>query len=376
MALLASATGAGAQSAAPRAESAPDWRECARIDAAAARLDCYDRWAAGNTAPAPAAAPGAAAPDSAPPAVDAPAARPQHEQPDAPALAAHDCRDPRHGQTSRFWELEQATDCGTFRLRGYRPLSLSVVGADAVNVQPGSPASGREAGEPVDYRTSEMRVQLSVRTKLATGLLPRPHPEARDSLWFAYTQQSYWQLFSPRISRPFRTTDHEPELVYVYPLDLARSPGWHLRFAGLGLVHQSNGQSRPLSRSWNRVYLMAGAEMDERWSVQARLWQRLRERGDSDDNPDIERYVGRAELRIAWQAHPKHTLGLTLRHALQGGGKGSARLEWLRALGEGADGRRSNLRLHAQLFSGYGDSLVDYNFERRVFMLGLSLLDF
>ncbi len=61
---------------------------------------------------------------------------------------------------------------------------------------------------------------------------------------------------------------------------------------------------------------------------------------------------------------------------MQGGGKGSARLEWLRALGEGADGRRSNLRLHAQLFAGYGDSLIDYNFERRVFMLGLSLLDF
>lgn len=373
-ALLAPAAGVRAQSAEPQPDPTPGWRECARIGDGAARLACYDRWAAGNARPAP--APAAAAREAVPPAPQVPPGRPHNEPQETPALAARDCRDPRHGQMSRFWELEQATDCGTFRLRGYRPLSLSVVAADTVNAQPGSPAGGREAGVAVDYRTSEMRVQLSVRTKLATGLLPRRDPQTKDSLWFGYTQQSYWQLFSPHISRPFRTTDHEPELVYVYPLDLARSPGWHWRFAGLGLAHHSNGQSLPLSRSWNRVYLMAGGELDERWSLQARLWQRLRERGDADDNPGIERFVGRAELRLAWQAHPKHTIGLTLRHALQAGGKGSARLEWLRALGEGADGRRSNLRLHAQLFSGYGDSLVDYNFERRVFLLGLSLLDF
>lgn len=379
--------------AGPGPQPAPGWRECARIGNDEARLACYDRWAAGNAQPAPtpaaaagphpdpstvetpAAAPAAVVPYAGPPTVEASAPR-HDESPPAQTLALRDCRDPRHGQLSRFWELESATDCGTFRLRGYRPLSLSVVGAQAVNTQPGSPAAGREAGAPVDYRTTEMRVQLSVRTKLATGLLPRQDPETKDSLWFAYTQQSYWQLFSPHISRPFRTTDHEPELVYVYPLDLARGGHWHWRFAGLGLVHQSNGQSLPLSRSWNRVYLMAGGELDDRWSLQARLWRRLPERDDADDNPHIQQFVGRGEVRLAWQVHPKHTLGLTLRHALRSGGKGSARLEWLRTLGEGPDGRSSNLRLHAQLFSGYGDSLVDYNVERRVFMLGISLLDF
>ena len=52
--------------------------------------------------------------------------------------------------------------------------------------------------------------------------------------------------------------------------------------------------------------------------------------------------------------------------------RGSARIEWLHTLG----GKQSNLRLHTQLFSGYGDSLVDYNRKRTVFTLGLSLVDF
>jgi len=45
-------------------------------------------------------------------------------------------------------------------------------------------------------------------------------------------------------------------------------------------------------------------------------------------------------------------------------------------LGSRDDGGKSNLRLHTQIFSGYGDSLIDYNRKRTVFSVGLSLLDF
>lgn len=69
-------------------------------------------------------------------------------------------------------------------------------------------------------------------------------------------------------------------------------------------------------------------------------------------------------------------MALTLRHALRREGNGSARLEWLRTIGSGYSGGKSNLRLHAQLFSGYGDSLIDFNQRRTVFSIGLSLIDF
>lgn len=52
------------------------------------------------------------------------------------------------------------------------------------------------------------------------------------------------------------------------------------------------------------------------------------------------------------------------------------RLEWLRQLGNsGIVGSQNALRFHTQLFTGYGDSLVDYNRRRTVLSIGLSLVD-
>jgi phospholipase A1 len=40
-----------------------------------------------------------------------------------------------------------------------------------------------------------------------------------------------------------------------------------------------------------------------------------------------------------------------------------------------ANGVASGLRIHTQLFSGYGDSLLDYNRRRTVLSVGLSLVE-
>jgi phospholipase A1 len=353
------------------ATNAAPWLACSRLtDDNTARLACFDQLAAQQSAPAPAPAPAMAT---------AAAALPElPPQPLAVALAiAADkgCEDKRYSELSRFWELEAGSDCGTFGIRGYRPISLSVIGSDSVNTQPSSSAADHTAATATNYKRTETRIQLSVRTKVAQGLLTQGEPSLRDSLWFGYTQQSYWQLFSPALSRPFRSTDHEPELVYVYPTTLALPWDWKLRYSGLGLVHQSNGQSLPLSRSWNRVYLMAGLEKANQWTVQARAWQRIHESNDSDDNPGISDYIGRGELSAFWHANQDSTFGVTVRHSLRQDARGSVRLEWLQALG-GSDSHKSDLRFHTQLFSGYGDSLIDYNRRRTVLSVGLSLVDF
>ena len=151
--------------------------------------------------------------------------------------------------------------------------------------------------------------------------------------------------------------------------------------SGLGVVHQSNGQSLPLSRSWNRAYLMAGAERGHDWQLQLRLWARVPESAATDDNPGISDTVGRAEVSAWWRPAPEHHLGLTWRHSLSRTARGSLRLEWLRDLGGPAAGPAgspfgSGLKLHTQLFSGYGDSLLDHNRRRTVLGVGLSLVDF
>jgi phospholipase A1 len=347
------------------------WQACVSVADPKGRLECFDRWSGAQGAAAGVARPLPIAPTTG---IDDLARTKPNVVAKAPPeeTGNEGCHDPAYTDLSRFWELERNSGCGIFGIRGYRPISLSLIVADNVNGQPTSenPLNTADSSQP--YRTTETRLQLSVRTKLAQGLLTGDGPR-RDSLWFGYTQQSYWQVFTAPISRPFRSTDHEPEFVYVYPSTLDLPAGWRLRYTGLGLMHQSNGQSLPLSRSWNRVYLMAGAEHGRRFTLQGRLWQRVHEDLPDDDNPDISDFIGRAELAAAWNINADNSLALTLRHSLRSEARGSARLEWLRTVGTKSP--LGNLRFHAQLFNGYGDSLLDYNRRRTVFGVGLSLVD-
>jgi phospholipase A1/A2 len=373
---------------------------CATIADSSARLACYDNWAqrqdtpaaktqAGTppsttapsaTAPLPAASTAASSSTTIarPLPTDTPALNPEAP---AAALTPAQRAATQPSEITRFWDLEHASAREALEIRGYRPISLAVTAANNVNTQPTSPTNGQPASA-TDFKSSELKINLSVRTKIASGLLRRGDDALRDSIWFGYSQQSYWQLFNSAISRPFRVTDHEPELIYVYPHATALPGGWTYRMTGAGIVHQSNGQSKPLSRSWNRAYVMAAADKiasnGDRFTLQARVWDRISERADKDDNPDISNFIGRAELAGSWNFgtgagidKTAHTLGLTVRHAMKSPARGSVKLEYLRSLGN----TNSGLRFHTQLFSGYGDSLIDYNQKRTVLSVGLSLVD-
>ena len=396
----------GAQAAAtpadlpPPLEAAPAWQAClSQPDAT--RLACFDGWAREQQAL------GKAIEDKKRSVQASPASPARNVAPSAPAAAVRGqvaealattqperaeggtvsgsagivgvgleqgCRDRQFSELSRFWELESGSSCPTFGLRSFHPTTASVAVGDRVDRQPQSANPANSVTTPFDYQRREMRLSLSVRTKLASGLLTPAGGTLRDSLWAAYTQQSYWQVFNSGLSRPFRSTDHLPELIYVYPTTLQLPAGWLWRYSGLGLAHQSNGQSDPLSRSWNRAYLMAGFEKGDRFNAQVRLWQRLPEHGAQDNNPDISRHIGRGDLTLAWNVNAQNTLRATYTGALNR--YGSGRLEWTRSLGNGWGNSFSGLRLYAAVFNGYGDSLLDYNFRRTVFSIGLSLVDF
>ena len=375
LALLAGLGVAGANAQAvdkppsPLAESQLTWQQCQQVAGKDARLACFDRWSQQQTLPGTAvpAAPPVLASTPTPP-VDAslPATRV------ISVSTEEGCRDRQYSALSRFWELENGSDCGTFGFRGYRPLNVSISAATSDPAVPNSPAAGHE-GTYINYQANEMRIGLSVRTKLAQGMLTGDDPDKKDSLWFAYSQLSTWQVFNSAISRPFRTTDHEPELMYVYPTDFKLPFGWRWRYTGVGIVHQSNGQTLPLSRSWNRTFLMGGMELDDRFQFTTRFWNRIKEDAEDDDTPDIANYIGRAEFTGRWNYDRDNSFSATLRNNLRSSGHGSIRLEWMKVIG---DPVKSNLRFHTQLFHGYGDTLVDYNRKRTVLGIGLSLVDF
>lgn len=357
------------------------WQQClALINDATARLSCFDRWASLQPVPAPADSTLARPAPARVSAVLASTSATVPAQPETgtaapPALMVYDCASSRYSDLSRYWELEAGTDCGTFNMRGYNPISLSWIASSEGSALP---SSSLTTGTTAAYESKEARIQLSVRTKIAQGILTggREQLQLRDSLWFGYSQQSYWQLFNGGLSRPFRSTDHEPEVTYIYPSRLQLPLGWQLRYTGISAVHQSNGQSEPLSRSWNRTVLLAGFEKGNDFTLQAKFWKRMNENSTNDDNPDISDMIGRAEFAGAWNVDKNNTLGITLRHALRSDANGSVRMDWYRTLGDGGQPNgKSGLRFHTRLFTGYGDSLIDYNRRRTVLSVGLSLVD-
>jgi phospholipase A1 len=359
---LAASSGAHAQPAAPGApESAAEAAACRVIADDAARLACYDRRFGRELLPVPTAplpTPAAAATAPAPGTARALAA----------AEPAGGGLKPAPSPLSQFWELDEADKRGTFRVLTYQPNYLLPLNlSNRVNLNPQSPTQPSPGVVP-DYRSLEAMVQLSLRLKVAEGLvLPR------GDLWFTYTHRAQWQIWSGGISRPFRNTDYEPGLVYVLPVPAGLQPlpgGWRWRLLTADLTHQSNGQTDPLSRSWNRVGLGTGIERDS-LSLQAQLWRRLRE-GQDDNNPDLTDHIGRGELRAAWLPG-RATASLAWRSNFQDWDRGSVQFDWTYPVSED---QPQGLRWYLRLFHGYGESLLDYNFRKTSLGLGVTLFAF
>lgn len=356
---LAAVTAASAQvvdpSAAPAA-TAQGVATCAVTVDDAQRLACYDRLAGRTAPPSGTVLPAGRTPETA----TAPAALPPGQA--GPAA-------PRSSLLSKFWELDDADKRGTFNFTGYRANYLLPVHASTrINTQPSSPTPDRNGTLDGDYDRVEAKFQLSLRTKLLENVL------AGGDLWGGYTQQSLWQLYNSDLSKPFRATDYEPELIYVQrtPDTLRTLPfGWEWRYAQLGLAHQSNGQSKPFSRSWNRVYLGFGFERSD-VSLIARVHHRISEDADDDDNPDLLKYRGRGDLTLNWTPG-RATASLLWRPTFSDLSRGAWQFDWTYPVF--ADPTRA-LRWYVQAFSGYGETLIDYNFRQTSLGVGLTLLEF
>ena len=261
------------------------------------------------------------------------------------------------------WELAPESKLGTFNVRGYKPVYvLPVFASSNQNNQPHSPNPDNNAEGSERLDNIEAKFQLSLKAKIWQGVFG----DAGD-LWVGYTQSSRWQVYNSTLSRPFRETDYEPEAMLVFDTSY-HVLGWEGRLLGIGFNHQSNGRGLPLSRSWNRLIANVGFERDG-WTVMVRPWWRIPEARRIDDNPDISDYVGRGEVEIVHEWNSQE-FGLTLRDSFRGGSRqhGSMRFGWSFPIA-------GNLRGYAELFKGYGESLIDYNHNATYLGVGVSLLD-
>lgn len=236
------------------------------------------------------------------------------------------------------------------------------------NDSPTSPNPQNQVLMPSTQDDRDLKFQFSIKHDL-TGF------GRYGSLWFGYTQQSFWQLYDAANSRPFRENNYEPELIYsLRPGELA--PDFNLApdILNFGLVHQSNGQSNPRSRSWNRAYLQPGIERTygngRRLILLVRLWQRIKEDSATDDNPDITDYLGYGDVELRYSLDGKWE-ATAIARARSFQLNLAAPWESIRLLTLAAPGEH-NTNIHLQYFSGYGESLIDYNHKHSSWGVGIS----
>ncbi len=179
----------------------------------------------------------------------------------------------------------------------------------------------------------------------------------------AYTQKSFWQ--TAENSFPFRETNYEPELFIQFPNEYNN----FLKSYKIGLIHSSNGKNEELSRSWNKVYLEGNFQLSNLFII-PKIWYKIHEK--EPDNPDIESYYGYGDLTFIY-AYKKHLFELTLRDNLEFNdqNRGSTEFNWTFPLPRLF--YSTNTYGLFQIFSGYGNSLIDYDREVNKIGLGIAL---
>lgn len=219
------------------------------------------------------------------------------------------------------------------------------------------------AGEK--YRHLEAKFQLSLKVPIAHW--------GELQFYGAFTGTFFWQSYSSDISNPFRESNYMPELFVTRPVHWQFGPV-ESQLLSFGFIHQSNGQDVPQSRSWNRLFFRYIFRTgDYYWSFKP--WWRIPEDAksgpmdtDGDDNPDIEHYLGHFLLSVT-RVFGDQTVDIKLRNNLhRHNNAGSVQVDYTFPL----YGRFKGI---FQVFSGYGDSLINYNdYENRV-SFGILLTD-
>jgi phospholipase A1 len=260
---------------------------------------------------------------------------------------------------------------------GYRPSYIISRWTSSPNTQPSSPAPSRGTLPPQDLDPNELKIQVSFKTELISrqafdqaGVTPLLGRIGVDSvrLWFGYTQRVNWQAYNARSSRPIRESNYEPEAILTFGTG---NEGNGFKLINLGLVHQSNGRTESDSRGWDRVYGQGGWEWN-RLSMLARVWYRIPENANDDDNPDITDYLGRGDLVTRYQSAGGYVTSLLVRHSLRSiPGRGYVQLDWATPLLN----KLGAARFHVQLTSGYGETLIDYNHKQTTIGIGVSFGD-
>lgn len=253
-----------------------------------------------------------------------------------------------------------------FNLSGHKKNFITLVGYDGIDH-----TETDAAGKEYKRDNNEAQFQISIKTPLYKNFLG-----TGGTLYGAYTQNSYWQVFDTDHSSPFRETNYMPEAFIDWDYQDKKFGSIYLKKIRATITHQSNGSDLPNSRSWNRNDFMFlfnknnyyfGFTAWNRWDENAKTDANATE---GDDNPDLEKYIGKQKYFIKYKndrysvefSHQndifdyKHNYGNTV-------------------VDFSFPSFNNNFDFFLRYFNGYGESLIDYNQRVNKISFGILLTD-
>lgn len=215
----------------------------------------------------------------------------------------------------------------------------------------------------------EIKFQLSLKYQLVEDVKTDINiVNAVSSNWFfGYTQKSFWSI--QESSEPFRESNFSPELFKEYTRE-DWSQDKALKSIRFGFIqHESTGESGTGSQGWNISYIEPIFKFGK-LSVAPKIWVPALFQSKTDmapDNPDIFDFYGHGEIKVYYVQTKRLSHSLMYRQGDNSDLYGfrwqtdySARLlDW-------------TPKVFIQYWSGYGESLKDYNNKTTGLIVGLS----
>lgn len=204
---------------------------------------------------------------------------------------------------------------------------------------------------------SEVKFQISLKAPLWKNIF-----DYNSSLNFAYTQLSYFQLYNQKTF--VRETDYEPEFFLENKINYPLFHHWFFNNLNVGINHQSNGYGNDLQRGWDRFYVEAIASNDH-WMISLQPWYII---DTNDNNENISKYLGHGRALVSYKLQ-QHVISFEARNFIEHEARyATGELTWSFPL-------IKYLKGYVQVFSGYGQSLIEYNHRTNSAGIGIALSD-
>jgi len=234
-------------------------------------------------------------------------------------------------------------------------------------------ADGTTFDQGYERDSNEAQFQLSIKVPLYSNFL-----NTGADLFTGYTQNSYWQVYNTEHSSPFRETNYMPELFLQWNPNktFGESKLIQSRFS---LIHQSNGQDVGKSRSWNRTEIFFlfqhqnifyGFNAWDRWNEDKKDINDpdYPDVTEGDDNVGLEDYIGKERVFVKYKSKNysillAHQNNIFDYHSSKGNTKIDITFPSI----------NSNFDFFIRYFSGYGESLIDYDVKLQRISFGIMI---